>query len=198
MTDETPFRCVLLVVTVLQSAASFYLMRSANAPATLFRRREEGILLSASLGAFYLGYCLGVVAYLVRPEWMAWSTIRIPVPARWAGAVLLLVGAILMICGLVSLGRNFAFAVVPKKNSTLVTTGLYGWVRHPLYTAFLVEAVGISLLMANWFVAATAGSLLTLLVYRTRQEEDELIERFGDEYRTYMANTGRFIPRLRR
>jgi protein-S-isoprenylcysteine O-methyltransferase Ste14 len=80
----------------------------------------------------------------------------------------------------------------------LVTTGLYGWVRHPLYTAFLVEAVGISLLMANWFVAVTAGSLWTLLAMRTRQEERKLIERFGDEYQEYMRRVGRFLPRLRR
>jgi len=198
MTNETPFRCVLLVVAVIQSALSFYYMRKARAAATIFRRREEGVPLTLLLGMFYLGYCIGIVEYLVRPGSMAWSAIRLPAFARWTGAVLVVLGASLVIGGLIRLGRNFAFAIAPKETNNLVTNGPYGWVRHPLYSAFLIEAMGISLLMANWFVATMAGSMWMLLVYRTRQEEEELIQRFGDEYRAYIKRTGRFFPRLGR
>lgn len=197
MTDDGFFRLALLVVAVIQSVASVYCMRGARATATIFRRREEGIPFSVLMGLFYIGYCVGVVAYLIQPKWMAWSAIGLPAWLRWAGAVLLVFGATLITWGLRSLGSQFAFAVAPKEEHMLVTTGPYRWVRNPLYTAFLVEAVGISLLMANWFVATMAGSLWALLVFRTRQEEEKLIERFGDEYRDYMAMTGRFLPRRR-
>jgi len=196
MIDENPFRFTLLVVAVNQSAISFYCMKKAKATATIFRHREEGIPLSVLLGSFYFGYCVGIVAYLIEPKWMAWSAIGLTAWVRWAGAALLMVGAALICWGLIDLGKNFAFAVTPKEKNRLVTTGLYHWVRHPLYTAFLVEAVGISLLMANWFVATMAGLLWALLVYRTRQEEEKLIERFGDEYGDYMKRVGRFFPRL--
>lgn len=196
MVDENPFRLTVLVVVVLQSAASVYYLKEAKAAATILRRREEGIPLSVLLGFFYLGYCVGTVTYLVHPAWIAWSAMELPAPVRWAGAVLLVSGATLATWGLSSLGKNFAFAVAPKAEQTLVTTGSYRWVRHPLYTAFLVEAVGIVLLTANWFIAAMAGSLWALLMLRTRTEEEKLVERFGNDYRDYAAKTGRFFPRL--
>ena len=198
MPDENPFRLTLLAVFVIQTAASFSCFRKAKAASTIFQRRAEGISLSILLVLFYSGYSFGVVAYLVRPTWMAWSGLPIPALARWLGTGPLLFGAALAISGLVNLGTNFAIAVVPKEGNTLVTTGVYGWVRHPLYSALLVQAVGVSLLTANWFVATTAGTLWALLAFRTRQEEEKLIERFGNEYREYMKRVGRFVPRLTR
>jgi protein-S-isoprenylcysteine O-methyltransferase Ste14 len=173
-------------------------MWRAKAGATIFRHRDEGIPLSILLGSFYLGYCAGVVTYLIEPAWMAWSAVVLPALVRWGGAVIVLFLAILVTWCLNRLGRNFAVSVVPKQQHTLVTTGPYAWVRHPLYSTFLVEALGISLLMSNWFVATMAGFLWALLVYRTRQEEEKLIERYGDAYRQYMNRVGRFFPRTRK
>ena len=85
-----------------------------------------------------------------------------------------------------------------KKHHTLVKTGPYRYVRHPLYSAALVEAVGVSLLMANWFVAVMVAVFWIVLIYRTRLEENNLINRFGDEYKDYMAKSGRFLPSFRR
>ncbi len=196
MATEDSFRFTLLVVAFIQSVASLYYMWRAKAGATIFRRRDEGIPLSVVLGSFYFGYCASVVTYLTEPTWMAWSAVDLPALVRWGGAVIVLFGAILATWSLKSLGRNFAFAVVPKQQHTLVTTGPYRWVRHPLYSTFLVEAMGISLFMSNWFVATMAGFLWALAVFRTWQEEEKLIERYGDEYRQYMNRVGRFFPRL--
>jgi protein-S-isoprenylcysteine O-methyltransferase Ste14 len=102
----------------------------------------------------------------------------------------------LVIWGIRTLGAGFAFSVSPQEESRLVTTGPYHWVRHPLYTAFSIEAVGISLVMASWFVGLMSILLWGLLVYRTRSEEHKLVERFGDQYRGYIKVTGRFFPRL--
>ena len=70
--------------------------------------------------------------------------------------------------------------------------------RHPLYSAVFVEAVGVSLLMANWFVAVMFAVFWTVLIYRTRLEENNLINRSGDEYKDYMTKSGRFVPSFRR
>ena len=52
------------------------------------------------------------------------------------------------------------------------------------------------MLAANWLIGLCSLVVLTLLAIRTPKEEQMLIERFGDDYRNYMATTGRFLPRL--
>ena len=65
------------------------------------------------------------------------------------------------------------------------------------YSLFLI-GVGWLLLTANWFVGAPLVISISLLVaVRVRHEEKVLIDLFGDEYITYMQNTGRCLPRLR-
>jgi protein-S-isoprenylcysteine O-methyltransferase Ste14 len=55
----------------------------------------------------------------------------------------------------------------------------------------------VTLLTANWSIGVTGLLVMLLLVVRTPKEEQMLIEQFGDEYRAYMARTGRFVPRTR-
>jgi len=86
--------------------------------------------------------------------------------------------------------------VVTRKHHTLVVTGPYRWVRHPFYccAAFLVLAT--TLISANALFLVTGGLVIVLLGLRTRIEERHLLMRFGEDYRQYMARTGRFFPRL--
>ena len=86
--------------------------------------------------------------------------------------------------------------VVTRKQHSLVTTGPYRWVRHPFYVSFAVAILANSLVTANWFIFAVGAAAFLLIVVRTRKEEENLIERFGDDYRRYMQTTGRFWPRL--
>ena len=67
-----------------------------------------------------------------------------------------------------------------------------------MYTAFLMQSVGIGLLIANWFAGVAGLATWGLLAVRTGQEEQKLIERFGDAYRAYAAQVGQFFPRLSR
>jgi protein-S-isoprenylcysteine O-methyltransferase Ste14 len=92
---------------------------------------------------------------------------------------------------------NLTDTVVTRENHTLVRTGPYRFVRHPFYLAFAIALVGGSLVTVNWFIFLSGCVPLAFLVARTRIEEEKLVERFGDEYRDYMAKTGRFWPRMR-
>jgi protein-S-isoprenylcysteine O-methyltransferase Ste14 len=80
----------------------------------------------------------------------------------------------------------------------LVTSGPYALVRHPFYDSVALYIVAGSLITANWFFFLTGAFLLTLIIIRTRKEEENLLARFGDSYRTYMERTGRFLPRMPR
>lgn len=189
---------MLLVQVVVQAGLSICFIRRSQAAASVCRKREEGVVLSVLLGVFYVAYSVGIVAYLLCPAWMAWgSLVDLAVGWRWLGVVPLAAGTALAMWGLRTLGRHFALSVSPQDGNTLVRSGPYRWVRHPLYAAFLVEAVGVSLVMASWFVGLMAVLLWGAIAYRTPMEEDKLLERHGDAYREYIATTGRFLPRFR-
>jgi protein-S-isoprenylcysteine O-methyltransferase Ste14 len=80
----------------------------------------------------------------------------------------------------------------------LVTRGPYRWVRHPFYDCMAAFMVSTALMMANWFVLAAGVIGFGILAARSRTEEEKLLERFGEPYRTYRASTGRFIPGIGR
>jgi len=56
--------------------------------------------------------------------------------------------------------------------------------------------LSMSLIAANWFLMVTGPVALAMLIVRTPIEEAKLVERFGDDYRRYMARTNRFIPAI--
>ena len=115
---------------------------------------------------------------------------------RWLGVVL----GMLVVLGvrwvLASLGRNVSETVLTKSDHALVTTGPYRWVRHPLYSTGVALILAIGLMLASWmvlgFALAAAALILTVVI---PQEEQRLVEAFGDDYRRYMADTGRLLPR---
>lgn len=74
----------------------------------------------------------------------------------------------------------------------------YRYVRHPFYLAVFIAVIGGSIVTANWYLFLTSLLPCAFLVARTRIEEEKLVERFGDEYKGYMAKTGRFWPHLDR
>jgi protein-S-isoprenylcysteine O-methyltransferase Ste14 len=159
-------------------------------------RLQEGIFILVFLRLFGWAGLTGLLVYMMNPSWMAWSSVRIPVWLRWLGVGLMIVAVWLATWTFKNLGKNITDTVVTRAEHTLVMTGPYRWVRHPFYLAGGTGFLGVSIMTANWFVAVTGGLALTLLVVRTRKEEEKLVERFGDKYREYRSRTGRFVPRI--
>ena len=95
------------------------------------------------------------------------------------------------------LGESWSVTLELNANHRLVTRGVYGLVRHPMYSSFFVLGLGQALLLANW-IAGLAGlvSVALLVIVRVPNEERMMIEQFGDEYRDYMRRTGGVVPRL--
>ena len=71
---------------------------------------------------------------------------------------------------------------VIKDRQTLVTSGLYRWVRHPMYSTLYVWAVAYFLLSANWLVGAAWLGLAVISTTMAAEEEAALIEKFGESY----------------
>ena len=159
-------------------------------------RRQEGVATMIVLRLGGLAVWAGVIAFMIDPAVMAWSSVPLPASVRWSGVGLTMLTAALLTWTLRSLGPNLTDTVVTRAAHTLVTRGPYRWVRHPFYDCMALFIVSISLMMANWFVAVSGILTFVLLAIRSRTEEDKLLERFGEPYRTYRAVTGRFLPRM--
>ncbi len=82
-----------------------------------------------------------------------------------------------------------------RYDSHLVTTGLYERMRHPRYVQLFLALLGYGLFVNYVIVYIQVVVILVVLRMVVRFEERELLDRFGNEYRDYMARVPRFIPR---
>ena len=197
MQDEDIFRLVLILGFVAVFPIALYHRLKSQASKEKLDRRAEGLFVLLTLRPVALVRMLGLVAWLINPGWMAWSSLRLPLWLRWLGVGLGVITAALLIVVYRSLGTNLTDTVVTRARHSLVTSGPYRWVRHPFYVATALAVTADSIVTANWFLAVTGAVVVALIVIRTRTEERKLVERFGVEYRSYMERTGRFFPRLK-
>ena len=197
MNQEDTFRAVLIVGFLVVLPIALYHRIKSQATGERLDRRQEGLFMLATLRPVGLVLWLGLIAYMVDPSWMAWSSVPLPAWLRWAGAGVCAVAAGLLFWTFRSLGKNLTDTVVTRREHTLVTSGPYRWVRHPFYDSVVLLVLASSLIAANWFLFAAGGLFFLLAIVRTRTEEEKLLARFGDSYRTYMERTGRFLPRMR-
>jgi protein-S-isoprenylcysteine O-methyltransferase Ste14 len=113
---------------------------------------------------------------------------------RWIGVVLYAAGGALRIWPVYVLGNRFSGLVAIQPGHTLLTTGIYGVIRHPSYLGLLVNAFGWGLAFRSWVGVLLAALLVPLLLARIRSEEALLRAQFGAEYDAYCARTSRLIP----
>ena len=195
MSDDQMFRLILLVGFVTFMPIGIY-HRLKSRTGEKLDRRQEGLFIMITLRLVGVAAMAGLIAYLINPACMAWAAVPLPVWLRWTGVGLALLAGLLIVWMFRTLGRNLTDTVVTRKQHTLVTNGPYRWVRHPLYALAVLLGVANSLAAANWFFFVAGCLVFMLLAIRTRKEEENLIARFGDDYRNYMQRTGRFVPRL--
>lgn len=197
MENDNIFRFILILgFAVVFPIGMYHRLKAHLASREKLNRRAEGLFILTTLRPVAILSMLGLLAYVINPEWMSWSSVGLPIWVRWLGVGLGVFAAALLIVVFRTLGTNLTDTVVTRARHTLVTSGPYRWVRHPFYVTFALAVAANSVVTANWFLALTGGVTIALIVIRTRTEEEKLIERFGHAYRNYMEQTGRFIPRL--
>ena len=196
MSAEAAVRTVSIVVMLLILPVGIYHRVKSQSTKEVLDRRQEGMFILATLRPLGAVFWFGMFAWMINPAWMSWSSVMLPAPIRWMGVAVLLMGSGLFVWTFRSLGRNLTDTVVTRRQHTLVQHGPYRWIRHPLYTSAALLIVALSLICANWFLLVTGVVFLSVLVMRTRIEEENLVARFGDSYRDYMERTGRFVPRI--
>jgi protein-S-isoprenylcysteine O-methyltransferase Ste14 len=114
--------------------------------------------------------------------------------------VLVLVGAALAVLGAVGLGSALTASPIPRQDAGLVTTGIYGVIRNPIYTGLLVGGLGLVVFGSSVWHIIVWVALLVLLAGKARWEE-RMLRAKHPEFDDYAARVGRFLPgvgRLRR
>jgi len=115
---------------------------------------------------------------------------------RWFGVLLFAAGGVLRLWPVFVLGPRFSGLVAIQPGHTLVTSGVYGVIRHPSYLGLLVNALGWSLAFRAGVGVLLTALMIAPLLARIHAEERLLRSQFGDEYGTYCARTSRLIPGL--
>jgi protein-S-isoprenylcysteine O-methyltransferase Ste14 len=123
---------------------------------------------------------VGLVWLALHMNMIVWTPVKMAGAALAAGSVAMLVVARLQ------LGASFSVKAKAKK---LVTTGLYGKIRNPIYVFGGLFLVGIAMVLENWVLLLILAVLVPVQIARARKEEQVLHEAFGDEYERYKAGT---------
>ena len=143
---------------------------------------------------------LGMIAPLVFvfTSWLDFANYHLPEFIRSAGIILFILACWLLGRSHADLKKYFSPSLEIKDNHILMKEGVYKYIRHPIYTAHLLWALGQLLLIPNW-IAGPSFILLTipLYFYRVPKEEDMMIKQFSEEYRRYMKKTGMIFPKFK-
>lgn len=93
-----------------------------------------------------------------------------------------------------AMGDHWRIGIDHESKSKLITGGPYGFVRHPIYLFQMLMLVGSSALLPSWLPVVIIGVHLVCVLIKATDEETHLTRLHGDEYRTYLARTGRLFP----
>ncbi|WP_296630948.1 isoprenylcysteine carboxylmethyltransferase family protein [Rhodoluna sp.] len=143
------------------------------------------------------GNLLVLVQFALIAFVVLWPSGQINIAAIYIGGILLVApGIIVLYLGIKNLGRSLAANPVPKSDAELVETGIYKYLRHPIYTGLMLASLGSAVQTLDLAKLVVWCALVLLLNYKARWEETLLVKKYSG-YANYMKRTGRFVPRLK-
>jgi protein-S-isoprenylcysteine O-methyltransferase Ste14 len=151
-----------------------------------------------ALASFWI-YLLFAEAWPLSLNWLPdWLTKRIvdATPLKIIGAMLVLAAPLLFAAALRALGESWRMGIDRDQPGPLVAGGLYSWSRNPIYAAFFLLIVGACLIHGRIIVLLVGAALMLLIHGVALREERFLVERFGEDFRSYCQLVGRYSPWL--
>ncbi len=115
-------------------------------------------------------------------------------PTIVVGATMFVTGLVISVWAQITISTNYSWTLEIREGHTLVDSGLYRYVRHPIYLGTFIRIISIPV-----FTSSLPGFVLALLSipvlnYRIGLEEGMLVEEFGEEYERYRERTWRLFP----
>jgi protein-S-isoprenylcysteine O-methyltransferase Ste14 len=149
-------------------------------------KRYHGIARFFAFESVFILVLLNLKFWFIKP-------FSIPQILSW---ILLIFSAYIALAGYFTLKRKGKPDTNFENTSVLVRSGLYGYIRHPLYLSIFLLGTGVMLKHTGIFQVILGAVNLTAIYLTARMEEKEMIAKFGDEYRAYMNESKMFIPFL--
>jgi protein-S-isoprenylcysteine O-methyltransferase Ste14 len=139
---------------------------------------------------------LALIAFLPYADRRGLLTFSASDGLRWLGLTLYVAGNALAFAAVKTLGKQYSVYVTLQDEHRLVTAGIYGLIRHPIYLRALLVFLGLPLIFRSWLflVLLPLGGLF--VAARIRAEEKLLAEQFGAEFEAYRRRTWRLVPFL--
>ena len=153
--------------------------------------QEKVILFLLLIGMFILPLIYSA------STWLDFANYSLPAWAGWLG-VALIAGALFVFWRAhADLGLNWSPSLEIREKHELITKGIYGMIRHPMYASQWLWVIAQPLLLQNW-IAGLVNLLIFIPFYmlRVQAEEQMMINKFGDQYREYMKRTGGVLPKM--
>ncbi len=139
-----------------------------------------------------------VAAWAIIPLICAFGTFQkfwdLPAVEWSAVGLAIIVMYLTMICWR-KMGKDWRMGIDPNEKNTLIISGPYAMVRHPIYALQCLLAVTSFIAVPNLWMAIIAFIQIILLQWEARREEKHMLSVHGDTYGNYMRQVGRFIPR---
>jgi len=197
MEPATTFRIILpLLILAFVAHRGYYINKNTRPEDDTLKKREEGVASKLAGILSVLGF-LNTIAFVINPGWLSWTNLSFPVWLRWTGVIIALVGFTLLQWAQNKLGQNWSDMPRMMHEQKFITSGPYQFIRHPIYTAFLLILGSTLFISSNWLIGFCWIGMTTLeIISRINFEEALMIEYFGDQYREYMKKTGRLFPKV--
>ena len=153
---------------------------------------QEKILLGLLFLAMFL-----IPIFYAATSWLDFANYSLPNWAGWLGVAILAVALLVFWRAHADLGLNWSPTLEIREKHELITNGIYGVIRHPMYASQWLWVIAQPLLLQNW-IAGWSNLVVFILFYvlRVRAEEKLMLEQFGDQYRSYMEKVGAVFPRF--
>ena len=133
----------------------------------------------------------------VFSTWLDFADYNAPDWVGWIGAGLFAFAIWILYRSHADLGKNWTPVLAIQKEHSLVTNGIYKYIRHPMYASHLLWAVAQILILHNLIAGF---SFIVVMVphylFRVGTEEKMMIDQFGSAYEVYMKKTGRVLPKV--
>lgn len=143
-----------------------------------------------------MGMLLVPMIYSVS-SWLDFANYTLPIWASWLGLAILAGGLFVFWRAHADLGLNWSPTLEIREKHELITRGIYGIIRHPMYASQILWVIAQPLILQNW-IAGWLNMLVFIPFYilRVGAEEKMMLGKFGDQYRAYVQKVGAVFPKI--
>jgi protein-S-isoprenylcysteine O-methyltransferase Ste14/rhodanese-related sulfurtransferase len=168
--------------------------RKTTGPFSLTRAHREADMRGPDFRAISIGYItFAVLTLIAAPIDNAVRHAQVSAAQQIVGALFGFGGLLLGFLSFRALGRNFRVFAAPRRSGTLITTGVYSKVRHPMYTSVVMALLGYVMCFGSVFALPFWLCCAILYVAKAAKEEPLLMQRY-EEYEEYRKRTWKFLP----